>query len=75
MGEEYLLVGALLVLGLGAAMLAGTAAAMVRVKRTGRAPGGDKEVTALATPGVVGRLVLGAAIVAGGVWGVWAYFT
>lgn len=75
MGEEYLLIGALLVLGLGVAMLGGTGAAMLRVKRTGRAPGSDKEVPLLATPGVVVRLVLGAVIAAGGVWGVWSYFS
>lgn len=75
MGEEYRLIGALMVFALGASLLLGTGAAMVRVKRTGKAPGQDREHAApVATPGVLVRLTIGALIAAGGVVGVWWYF-
>lgn len=75
MGEEYLLIGALLVLGLGVAVLGGTGAAMVQAKRTGKVPGADRELsTPVATPGILVRLAVGAVITAGGIWAVWSYF-
>ncbi len=75
MGREYLLIGALLVAALGVAMLGGTGAAMVQAKRTGKVPGGDKELTTpVATPAILVRLVVGAVITAAGGWGVWSYF-
>lgn len=74
MGREYLLIGALLVVAVGVAMLAGTAAAMLKAKRTGKVPGGDKELaTPVASPGILVRLTIGAVITAAGGWAVWAY--
>ncbi len=71
-GDEYLLVGALLVLALGAAMLVGTVAAMLQVRRTGRVPGTNRKPAVVATPGIVWRLVLGGAItLAGGAGTAW----
>jgi hypothetical protein len=74
-GREYLLIAALLVVAVGAALLLGTGAAMVQVKRTGRAPDRSRQHTgSVATPGVVTRLVIGAVIIAAGGWGVWRFF-
>lgn len=76
MGREYLLIAALLVVAVGASLLLGTGAAMVQVKRTGKAPGREEKVTtSVATLGALTRLALGAAITAAGVWGVWRFFT
>lgn len=75
MGEEYLLIGALLVLALGVALLAGTGAAMAQAKRTGKVPGQDKELaTPVASPGILVRLTVGVVITAVGGWAVWSYF-
>lgn len=75
MGREYLLIGALLVVAVGVAMLAGTGAAMLEAKRTGKLPGDDKELaTPVASPGVLVRLTVGVVITAVGGWAVWAYF-
>lgn len=75
MGEEYLLIGALLVLAVGVALLLGTVAAMVQVKRTGRLPGSqERHQTLVATPGVIARLVIGAVVTVLGVAGVWSWF-
>ncbi|GEM_PF-7094676 len=68
-GDEYLLIAALLVLALGAAMLLGTGAAVLQVRRSGRVPGGGRKPAVATTPGIVWRLALGSLITLAGAAG------